>query len=524
VSWFVDWMWQGCLLAGLAALGLHVAGRLGAATRHLLWGGVLGAIVLLPLARAVLATDGGRSGAVPTVATAPAVMIVPSPPSLLVGLALALWIVVTLVLLARVARDVVAIGRLRRDSTALAPERVARLPLWNACPPGGRAVVLRVSARVRVPCALGLGRATVLLPRSLVESLSDDEVDQIVMHEYGHLARRDDWWQLAQAVLVAVAVPHPAVHWICRQLDFEREAACDEWVVAHTNAPRRYAKCLVDVAATVCPLPGAASHPPGLAPGATRAGRTLLRRVQRLVDGTHRPGRRPRLAATAAGGLAVALAVVVLAGPPRQPQPRLVRHRRHHAAVAVRAGRGHPDVGRPGHRRRDARAARPDTIAARRRRRHRHPHGNALRGYEVGRAARERGATSSTAASTPRCIPRSRTSSAARTRWSRATATSWARCSRTARRARRSASTTAARGGGRRFVPGALGPAAAQRLHVGLGADRPRLPEALLVLLGLAHRRPEAAAARRRRGGRGDRRAAARASASSRSPTTTSTR
>jgi beta-lactamase regulating signal transducer with metallopeptidase domain len=314
VSWFVDWMWQGCLLAGLAALGLHVAGRLGAATRHLLWGGVLGAIVLLPLARAVLATDGGRSGAVPTVATAPAVMIVPSPPSLLVGLALALWIVVTLVLLARVARDVVAIGRLRRDSTALAPERVARLPLWNACPPGGRAVVLRVSARVRVPCALGLGRATVLLPRSLVESLSDDEVDQIVMHEYGHLARRDDWWQLAQAVLVAVAVPHPAVHWICRQLDFEREAACDEWVVAHTNAPRRYAKCLVDVAATVCPLPGAASHPPGLAPGATRAGRTLLRRVQRLVDGTHRPGRRPRLAATAAGGLAVALAVVVLAG------------------------------------------------------------------------------------------------------------------------------------------------------------------------------------------------------------------
>ena len=46
---------------------------------------------------------------------------------------------------------------------------------------------------------------------------------------------------------------------------------------------------------------------------------------------------------------------------------------------------------------------------------------------------------------------------------------------------------------------GALGPAAEGPLHVGVGADRARLPEALLVLLGVAHRRPGAAAARRRR-------------------------
>ena len=62
-------------------------------------------------------------------------------------------------------------------------------------------------------------------------------------------------------------------------------------------------------------------------------------------------------------------------------------------------------------------------------------------------------------------------------------------------------------------------------LHVGIGSDRPRLSEALLVLLGVADRRPEAAAARRGCGrcrrssscGSGD-------SASSCSPTTTSIR
>ena len=44
-----------------------------------------------------------------------------------------------------------------------------------------------------------------------------------------------------------------------------------------------------------------------------------------------------------------------------------------------------------------------------------------------------------------------------------------------------------------------VGPAAAREIHVGLGADRARLPEALLVLLGLEDRRAEASPAWRRR-------------------------
>ena len=42
------------------------------------------------------------------------------------------------------------------------------------------------------------------------------------------------------------------------------------------------------------------------------------------------------------------------------------------------------------------------------------------------------------------------------------------------------------------FSAGALGPDPAQELHVGLGADRSRMPQALFVLLGVAHRRTEA--------------------------------
>ena len=64
-----------------------------------------------------------------------------------------------------------------------------------------------------------------------------------------------------------------------------------------------------------------------------------------------------------------------------------------------------------------------------------------------------------------------------------------------------------------------------RQVHVGIGADGARLPEALLVLLGVADRRPGAAAARSRRSSSTrSSSCGASASASSRSPTTISIR
>ena len=54
-----------------------------------------------------------------------------------------------------------------------------------------------------------------------------------------------------------------------------------------------------------------------------------------------------------------------------------------------------------------------------------------------------------------------------------------------------------------------MGSAAARQVHVGVGADRARLPEALFVLFGVADRRAGAAPARRRRRHAGSCRAAA---------------
>ncbi len=152
--------------------------------------------------------------------------------------------------------------------------------------------------------------------------------------------------------------------------------------------------------------------------------------------------------------------------------------------------------------------------------------GNALRGYEIGKMARERGAwvvfggihatlyseeaqqLGGAHAVVKGDGDRRLGHGARRLRQERAAAD-------LLRRPRR----------GVRFRARTLGSCSPRPLYVGFGADRARLPEALLVLLGLAHRRPAPAATRVRRGHRGDRPVApAAASASSRSPTIISIR
>ena len=116
---------------------------------------------------------------------------------------------------------------------------------------------------------------------------------------------------------------------------------------------------------------------------------------------------------------------------------------------------------------------------------------------------------SCSAASTPRCIQTRPVNSGRGRRRSRRRRHHLAARARS-RGARRAATDLRGRTGRCRALrAGALGVAAGRPLHVGIGADGPRVPQALFVLLGVAHRRPETAAAPDRQCGGGDRRAPA---------------
>ena len=57
---------------------------------------------------------------------------------------------------------------------------------------------------------LGFHRPCIAIPPSLVEALTIDELDQVILHEYAHVQRRDDWSRLAQTLLLSVLWIHPA--------------------------------------------------------------------------------------------------------------------------------------------------------------------------------------------------------------------------------------------------------------------------------------------------------------------------
>ena len=127
--------------------------------------------------------------------------------------------------------------------------------------------------------AVGLAPPAILMPEKLVERLSAAELDQVYLHELAHIRRWDDWANLLQKVLEALLWCFPAVWWIGRHLDLEREIACDDWVVSTTGQRHSYATCLT----RLIEWRGAASLP-ALASGAVFRRRHIAKRVALLLD------------------------------------------------------------------------------------------------------------------------------------------------------------------------------------------------------------------------------------------------
>ena len=95
---------------------------------------------------------------------------------------------------------------------------------------------------------IGGGSPAIGVAPALVEQLTSDELDRVVIHEWAHVQRRDDLANVAQLIARLLVGWHPAVWWIDRRLQAEREAACDEMVVSVTGSSKAYAACLLKLA------------------------------------------------------------------------------------------------------------------------------------------------------------------------------------------------------------------------------------------------------------------------------------
>jgi beta-lactamase regulating signal transducer with metallopeptidase domain len=306
-AWLLTWFWQGVALAVSLSLALHLLPRVNAATRYVLWWGAFAALIFLgwqslPSFVAAPFTSAAAAGASSRSLVTIQVQPLPSAVLSLIGM---LWVSVALFRLLRIFPELNALYRLKDECVSF-PHRVEdQLPLWLE--KGGRRARLALCDRLPGPAVLGLHAPCIAMPSSLIRELSAGDLDQIILHEDGHIQRRDDWMRLFQALLEAAMWMHPATLLIGRELNLEREVACDDWVIARTGSPKDYARCLSRVAEH-----RRSRITPDFVQALFGGKRDLFRRLDRLLDTRRNVGRRASLFVAAAGVLVIAASAVQL--------------------------------------------------------------------------------------------------------------------------------------------------------------------------------------------------------------------
>jgi beta-lactamase regulating signal transducer with metallopeptidase domain len=318
-------LWQTAAVALLAWAALRWTPRVNAATREAVWWAVLGFVILLPVLRGL---PGERTAPrQPSLVSASEPEAFAAAPARLAGnsverdsaarivlpagswpaLFLALWCAFSIAQCARLACSYLYLRRLKQTGRPASREQQATFDAWMTTCAIRRPVRLLVSCAVPMPVAIGFRHPAVVLPEALLAHLSAPELDHVLLHELAHLARRDDWTNLLARLAGAVFALHPVAAWVLRQIDCQRELACDDWVVAATGAARPYAASLARLF-ELCTSRRSALLASGIADGGSRLGdriALLLRRGREF---------RPQASALRVSACAAAMLMLVIAG------------------------------------------------------------------------------------------------------------------------------------------------------------------------------------------------------------------
>lgn len=166
-----------------------------------------------------------------------------------------------------------------------------------------RAVVEHLAARTGVapprltlrrldrPLALtwGVLRPRIVLSTWMAEHLDAQELEAVLAHELGHVARRDAWAVWAGTVLRDAFFYLPASWVALRRLRREQEPACDDLAVRATHRPLALASALAKVwDGTLAPAAPALGGAGLVGPSEAELERRIERLLKPRAAGTHR--------------------------------------------------------------------------------------------------------------------------------------------------------------------------------------------------------------------------------------------
>ncbi|MDB4778353.1 M48 family metalloprotease [bacterium] len=94
---------------------------------------------------------------------------------------------------------------------------------------------LAMTSKITTPILVGAIRPTILIPSSMVRSLSSAELQLIIAHELGHAKRRDLFWNWLLVIVRTLFFFHPLVWITQKRFALDQEIACDQLALKTTN-------------------------------------------------------------------------------------------------------------------------------------------------------------------------------------------------------------------------------------------------------------------------------------------------
>lgn len=107
-------------------------------------------------------------------------------------------------------------------------------------------VRLLLTSRREMPMAWGIWRPTILLPEEAID-WDQSQIEAVLLHELGHIHRRDPLTHVLSQVVCAMHWFNPLVWIAAWRLGVERERACDDLVLRAGMKPSLYAEQLLVV-------------------------------------------------------------------------------------------------------------------------------------------------------------------------------------------------------------------------------------------------------------------------------------
>lgn len=101
-----------------------------------------------------------------------------------------------------------------------------------------------ISEHVSSPITFGFFKPIILVPAWFFSGLTPEQCEAVLLHEFAHIRRHDYLTNIIQILVKTVFFYHPAIGYISKVIDEDREHACDDFAVLVTNSPEMLAKAL----------------------------------------------------------------------------------------------------------------------------------------------------------------------------------------------------------------------------------------------------------------------------------------